>query len=66
LRFALHSDTQDTLRPASLNYDLGVGDVRSTVESLGAYLFAGAFRYLASALVGAGFDNRIDPTICLR
>src|SRR4249920_1605970 len=27
--------------------------VRSTVESLGAYLFAGAFRYLASVSVGA-------------
>src|SRR4249920_916945 len=27
--------------------------VRPTLESLGAYLFAGAFRYLASASVGA-------------
>jgi hypothetical protein len=50
--FALHSDAQDTLGGATLQYDLGVGDVRSTMESLGVYLFAGAFRFLASASVG--------------
>jgi hypothetical protein len=48
-RFALHSDAEDTLAGAMLQYDLGVVDVRSTMESLGVYLFAGAFRFLASA-----------------
>jgi hypothetical protein len=53
MRFALHSDAQDTLAGATLQHDLGVGDVRSTMESLGVYLFAGVFLFLASAWVGA-------------
>jgi hypothetical protein len=53
MRFALHSDAEATLGAAILQYDLGVGDVRSTMESLGVYRFTGAFCFLASASGGA-------------
>jgi len=42
MRFALHSDAEATLGGGDLvQYDLGVGDVRSTMESLGVYRFTG-------------------------
>ena len=46
--FALHSDDQDTLGGGEVVIRSQRGDVRSTVESLGAYLFAGAFRFIFS------------------
>jgi hypothetical protein len=52
--FALHNDAPVTPSTAILSYNICVG-CRSTMESLGAYRFAGAFRYLGSASAGALF-----------
>jgi len=48
--------------PLGCNTMLGVGVVPFTMESLGAYLFAGAFRFLGAACVLA-VDQKAPATL---